>query len=117
MRVAAKRKNRVPRDIMIAASMLAAAVCTLLLSSTSVGAATVDGLKVHSTVTGNGSTTVFLIHGYTCDGTIWAEQVPVLARQYRVVTLDLPGHGESDRPAVEQFSMDLFRGSASRCWP
>ncbi len=108
MRLAAKRRRRVVRDITTAAAVLAGAVCSLFLSLTAVSAATVDGLKVHSTVTGSASTTVFLIHGYTCDETSWAEQVPVLARQYRVVTLDLPGHGQSDRPGVEQFSMDLF---------
>jgi len=34
---------------------------------------------------------VFLVHGYTCDETTWTEQVPALAKQFRVVTLDLPG--------------------------
>jgi pimeloyl-ACP methyl ester carboxylesterase len=92
----------------MAAYVLAGAVCTLLSSSTPVGAATVDGFKVHSTVKGNGSATLFLIHGYTCDETTWTEQVRILARQYRVVTVDLPGHGKSGRPAAEQFSMDLF---------
>ena len=111
MRVAAKPKRCVPGNITIAASVLAGAVCALLLTSAPVGAATVDGFKVHSTVKGTGSATVFLIHGYTCDETTWAEQVPILARQYRVVTLDLPGHGKSGRPAVEQFSMDLFARS------
>jgi len=71
-------------------------------------AATVDGLKIHATVTGAGRTTVFLVHGYTCDDTTWTEQVPMLEKQFRVVTLDLPGHGRSDTPKVEQFSMGLF---------
>lgn len=70
--------------------------------------ATVDGLKIHSTVTGSGSKTVILVHGYTCDETTWTEQVPALARQYRVVTLDLPGHGRSDSPKDGKLSMDLF---------
>lgn len=73
-----------------------------------VSAATVDGLKIHSTVTGSGPRTVILVHGYTCDETTWAEQVPALAKQYRVVTLDLPGHGKSDSPRDGKFSMDLF---------
>lgn len=67
-----------------------------------------DGLKIHFTVTGSGSTTVLLVHGYMCDETSWTEQVPALVTQYRVVTLDLPGHGKSDRPGVKQFSMELF---------
>jgi pimeloyl-ACP methyl ester carboxylesterase len=34
--------------------------------------------------------------------------VPALDKQYRVVTLDLPGHGKSDSPPDGKFSMDLF---------
>jgi pimeloyl-ACP methyl ester carboxylesterase len=83
-------------------------LCSLLWLAPLAAAATVDGLTIHSTVTGNGPTTVFLVHGYSCDETSWTEQVPVLAKTYRVVTLDLPGHGKSDVPRVDQFSMDLF---------
>ena len=71
-------------------------------------AATVDGLSIHYTVTGAKSKTVILVHGYTCDETTWTEQVPALANQYRVVTLDLPGHGKSDSPKDGKLSMDLF---------
>jgi pimeloyl-ACP methyl ester carboxylesterase len=80
---------------------------TLLLLPLMLSAASVDGLKIHYTSTGSGPRTVFLIHGYTCDETSWSEQSPI-AKQYRVVTVDLPGHGKSDVPKVEQFSMDLF---------
>jgi pimeloyl-ACP methyl ester carboxylesterase len=76
--------------------------------SLSLSAATVDGLKIHSSTTGNGPNTVILVHGWTCDDTTWTEQVPVLAKQYRVVTLDLPGHGQSESPKDGKFSMDLF---------
>jgi pimeloyl-ACP methyl ester carboxylesterase len=74
----------------------------------SLSAASLDGLKIHSTVTGTGSKTVILVHGYTCDETTWTQQTPALAKQYRVVTLDLPGHGNSDAPKDGKFSMDLF---------
>lgn len=80
----------------------------LWLVSASLQAASVDGLKVHSTTLGRGTTTVMLVHGYTCDESTWSEQVPELAKQHRVITLDLPGHGKSDVPGVERFSMDLF---------
>jgi len=83
-----------------------------LVLSLSLSAATVDGLKIHSSVhsptQGAGQKTVILVHGWTCDETTWTEQVPVLAKQYRVVTLDLPGHGKSDAPKDGKFSMDLF---------
>jgi pimeloyl-ACP methyl ester carboxylesterase len=84
--------------------LLATAVLTLPLS-----AATVDGLKIHSSTAGNAKRTVVLVHGWTCDETSWAAQVPELTRKnYRVVTLDLPGHGQSGSPADGKFSMDLF---------
>jgi pimeloyl-ACP methyl ester carboxylesterase len=70
--------------------------------------ATLDGAKVHSTSTGQGSKAVILIHGWTCDETSWSEQVPVLSKRYRVITVDLPGHGRSDQPKDGKFSMDVF---------
>jgi pimeloyl-ACP methyl ester carboxylesterase len=79
--------------------------------SLSLSAATLDGIKIHSTTTGKGARTVILVHGWTCDETTWTEQVPALAKQYRVVTLDLPGHGKSDSPKDGVFSMDLFARS------
>jgi pimeloyl-ACP methyl ester carboxylesterase len=79
-----------------------------LVLSLSLSAASVDGLQIHSTTTGQGQKTVILVHGWTCDETTWTEQVPALAKQYRVVTLDLPGHGKSDSPKDGKFSMDLF---------
>jgi len=74
----------------------------------SLSAASVDGLNIHSSITGTGSKTVILVHGYTCDESTWTEQTPALAKEYRVVTLDLPGHGKSDSPKDGKFSMDLF---------
>lgn len=71
-------------------------------------AASLDDLQIHSTVKGTGSKTVILVHGYTCDESTWTEQVPALDKQYRVVTLDLPGHGKSDSPKDGKLSMDLF---------
>ena len=71
-------------------------------------AASVDGVSIHFSVAGTESKTVILVHGYTCDETTWTEQVPALATQYRVVTLDLPGHGKSDTPKDGKLSMDLF---------
>ena len=79
----------------------------LTMPSSSAAGATVDGLKLHSSSKGHGSKTIILVHGWTCDDTSWAEQVP-LAKTFRVVTLDLPGHGRSDSPRDGKFSMDLF---------
>jgi pimeloyl-ACP methyl ester carboxylesterase len=68
-------------------------------------------MRIHSTVTGQGEPTVILVHGWTCNEEVWSEQVPALAQHYRVVTLDLPGHGKSDAPPDGKFSIDLFARS------
>jgi pimeloyl-ACP methyl ester carboxylesterase len=79
-----------------------------LVLVTSLSAATVDGIKLHSTSTGKGPRTVILVHGWTCDDTTWESQVPALSKDYRVLTLDLPGHGRSGSPKDGKLTMDLF---------
>jgi pimeloyl-ACP methyl ester carboxylesterase len=69
--------------------------------------ARVEGLKIHYTIQGSGRTIVF-VHGWTCDETSWRQQVSAFSRDYRVITIDLPGHGKSEIPAPENFSMRLF---------
>ena len=70
--------------------------------------ASVDGIKIHSSTAGNGPKTVILVHGWTCDETTWNAQVPALSKEYRVITLDLPGHGQTGSPKDGKLSMDLF---------
>jgi pimeloyl-ACP methyl ester carboxylesterase len=72
-----------------------------------VSAATVDGLKIHSSSVGSGPAIVF-VHGWTCDSSSWEQQVPAFSKKYQVITLDLPGHGQSALPKDGKLSMDLF---------
>ena len=71
-------------------------------------AASVDGLSIHSSTSGTGQATVIFIHGWTCDSSSWTSQVPAFAKKYRVVTVDLPGHGKSASPKDGKLSMGLF---------
>lgn len=73
--------------------------------------ALVEGRKVHYSSYGKGRKALVLIHGWTCDETFWSSNVPGLSKQYRVLTVDLPGHGQSD-PAPE-YSMDAFADAVS----
>jgi len=75
--------------------------------SAPLSAASVDGLSINSSSLGAGPTLVF-VHGWTCDSSSWTAQVEAFAKQYRVITLDLPGHGRSESPRDGKFSMDLF---------
>jgi pimeloyl-ACP methyl ester carboxylesterase len=71
-------------------------------------AASVDGISIHSTVRGSGTKTIVFVHGWTCDESSWREQVPYFEKNYRVITLDLPGHGKSGSPAKGPLTMELF---------
>jgi len=71
-------------------------------------AASVDGLKLHSASAGKGNAALIFVHGWTCDSSSWTAQVPEFAKKYRVLTLDLPGHGQSAVPAQDKFSIGLF---------
>lgn len=44
---------------------------------------------------GTGDTAIVFVHGWACDRSYWREQVAVFARDYRVITVDLGGHGAS----------------------
>ena len=80
---------------------------TVLASAPSARAAQVDGATVHWTSAGSGPAVIF-VHGWTCDESSWQHQVPAFSKRYRVITLDLPGHGKSDLPKNGAFSMELF---------
>ena len=84
-----------------------AAVFTIASFVQPASAASVDGLKIQSSSSGAGPTIVF-VHGWTCDSSSWDGQVAAFAKDHRVVTLDLPGHGRSESPVGGKLSMDLF---------
>ena len=68
----------------------------------------VDHLKVHYTNYGKGDTALLFVHGWACDETVWSEQAPALAEKIRVITIDLPGHGQSDKPKTISYDKDLY---------
>lgn len=51
-------------------------------------------MALHHEITGSGPTIV-LLHGVCHRGHAWDPVVPLLADRFRVVTVDLPGHGQS----------------------
>jgi pimeloyl-ACP methyl ester carboxylesterase len=49
-------------------------------------------------VSGAGEQTIVFVHGFACAQEDWQAQIEALSGQFRCVTLDLPGHGESAKP-------------------
>jgi pimeloyl-ACP methyl ester carboxylesterase len=56
------------------------------------------GIKLAYDSRGKGRPAFVFIHGWTCDRTFFAPQAKHFARRHRVVSLDLRGHGGSDKP-------------------
>ncbi|SEI64353.1 Pimeloyl-ACP methyl ester carboxylesterase [Allopseudospirillum japonicum] len=52
-------------------------------------------------------TTLIFVHGWSCDSRYWQKQIPVFAKDYQVIALDLAGHGHSSLDRSE-FSMQAF---------
>jgi pimeloyl-ACP methyl ester carboxylesterase len=57
----------------------------------------VNGVHIAYEAHGRGEPLV-LVHGYCGSRNIWKLQIPDFARHYRVITVDLRGHGDSDKP-------------------
>jgi pimeloyl-ACP methyl ester carboxylesterase len=88
------------------------AITALLLASASLVVAQekfakLDTTKIHYTSEGKGSEALVLVHGWGSNLDFWRAQVPELAKRARVIALDLPGHGKSDKPETT-YSMDYF---------
>jgi pimeloyl-ACP methyl ester carboxylesterase len=58
---------------------------------------TLDGRRVNVIELGSGPPVVF-IHGLSGSWQNWLEQLPVFAREHRVIAFDLPGFGASQMP-------------------
>jgi hypothetical protein len=75
--------------------ILLIALATSLLAADT----TYDGSRVHYENYGRGSDAVIFIHGWTCDHTFWQRQASIYEK-YRALLVDLPGHGQSEKPNV-----------------
>lgn len=56
-----------------------------------------QGLNIAYTDTGNGDTTLLFVHGWCINKSYWNDQVAYFNKKYRVVTMDLPGFGQSGK--------------------
>ena len=61
--------------------------------------ATVDGINTHYVVAGDGPPHL-LFHGLGASVVTWRDNIGPLSRAFRVYALDLPGHGDSEKPDI-----------------
>ena len=76
-----------------------------------------DGVSISYDDTGTGPLTIVFIHGWNCDRSYWKTQRDFFSRNYRVVTIDLAGHGESGDSrrlwTMEAFGADVAAVAAA----
>jgi len=68
-----------------------------------------DGGKVHYQIGGKGEDALIFVHGWTCNGDFWRGQTSAFP-SLRVIAVDLPGHGQSDKPHAD-YTMAYFARS------
>ncbi len=83
----------------------------ILLLGSVVSAA--DGVPIKYEVKGKGEPALVFIHCWSCDRNLWENQVPVFAKNHRVVSIDLPGHGESGK-GRSNWSIDSYGEDVKR---
>ena len=73
--------------------------------------AAADGVPIHYSVQGKGEPSLVFVHCWSCDRHLWDNQVAAFAKNHRVVTIDLPGHGESGQQrkkwSIEEYGQDV----------
>jgi pimeloyl-ACP methyl ester carboxylesterase len=68
-----------------------------------------DGNKVHYLMSGKGDDALIFVHGWTCNADFWRGQLQAFST-IPVIAVDLPGHGQSDKPRTD-YTMAYFARS------
>ena len=66
-----------------------------------------DSIKVNYKTYGEGTQPIVFLHGFGCDLNAWQHQFKSFSKDYKMVFIDLPGYGQSDKPHVE-YTLDFY---------
>ncbi len=95
-------KSKVLRTLQGFAPALAATVLLTAVDGADSGnkvhwARSTDGVRIAYEVRGKGSLALVFVHGWSCNRGFWAGQMEPFSSQFKVVAVDLAGHGDSGR--------------------
>lgn len=76
-------------------------------ATTALDTVTVEGRTIAYRELGEGPP-VLLLHGWPTSSFLWRGVMPAIARANRVVAVDLPGFGASDKPLDVKYDFDFF---------
>jgi pimeloyl-ACP methyl ester carboxylesterase len=68
----------------------------------------VDGINLNVRVSGVGRPALVMLHGFGDGEFVWNTVLPVLTDYGSVVTVDLRGHGESDRASARSYVLESY---------
>ena len=99
--------------VVLAAAVLVAA-CTQASPKSGLESGTAssaDGVPIAYEVRGQGPTTLVFVHGWSCDRNYWRPQMDAFQGEYRVIAVDLAGHGASGKGrtawSIQNFASDV----------
>jgi len=74
--------------------------------------AKLDGVRLHYYDIGDtkAKNAIVFVHGWTCNADFWKQSMNAFP-QYRVIAIDLVGHGRSEKPEKADYSMEYFAQS------
>jgi haloalkane dehalogenase len=73
---------------------------------------TANDLNLHYLEAGEGDA-VLLLHGFPTSSHLYRNIIPTLAKTHRVIALDLPGYGLSDKPLDARYNFRFFTDTLS----
>jgi pimeloyl-ACP methyl ester carboxylesterase len=86
---------------------------------------TAGGIAVHILDSEKGEKCIILLHGYLETMYIWSEFAELLSKQYRVIVIDIPGHGLTDYAPADlsgnrintmDFCATVVKGVLEKCF-
>ncbi len=80
--------------------------------------ATSNGIPVHISDTEKGDITILLLHGYLETLYVWEEFIPYFPKNFRFISIDLPGHGLTGTHShsnTMEFCADTIKGVLDKC--
>ncbi|MCP8323654.1 MAG: alpha/beta hydrolase [Candidatus Methylarchaceae archaeon HK02M2] len=70
----------------------------------------IGDIEIYYEITGEGEP-LLLVHGLGSSTRDWEEQVPIFSQKYQVITVDIRGHGQTDKPkgpySISKFAKDI----------
>jgi len=70
-----------------------------------------DEETIAYSVYGSGNRALIFVHGWSCDSRYWANQLHLFSQKYKVITVDLAGHGNSSSSrhnyTINSFARDI----------